>query len=280
MGVDLNCDSIADSWVMMAEGAPLIVQHNQRMFDPQWSKFQKEAWIYEQINELVLTAKANRLMLCLEYLDFEHCKRWLRTKLGALLRIMPYRKIRQAFERRCREHGVVLRYVKSHYTSFLGAVLPDYPNLGRDQAAGAIIALRGLEAGNAWLEARCAALAVEERTRLRINRKRKFGCTVTIEGVLIARQSKAMPSEDRAADVHQFQNRAGRALSELSTAMGKHLYNRGGLPICWKETNSGWIGRSAAIPAVKTATGKSSRHIAMPGVKAPLRKSECSSLSK
>ena len=279
IGVDLNCDSIADSWVTMADGAPLVVQHHKRMFDPNWSKNQKATWIYEQINELVQTAKTNRLMICLEYLDFEHCKRWLRTKLGTMLRIMPYRKIRQAFERRCREHGVVLRYVKSNYTSLLGAVLSDYPNLGRDQAAGAIIGLRGMEAGNAWLEEQCQSLAVEQRTRLRINRKRKFGCTVTIDGVLIARQLKALPSEDRGADVHQFQNRAGRAISELSTAMGAHFYNRGVLPVCWKETSSGWIGRQAAIPAVKPATGKSSRHIAMPGVKAPLRKTECSSLS-
>ena len=48
-------------------------------------------------------------MAVLEYLDFERCKRWLRTKLGAMLRVMPYRPIRKAFERRCLEHGVVLR---------------------------------------------------------------------------------------------------------------------------------------------------------------------------
>jgi hypothetical protein len=40
-------------------------------------------------------------MAVLEYLDFERCKRWLRTKLGAMLRVMPYRAIRKAFERRC-----------------------------------------------------------------------------------------------------------------------------------------------------------------------------------
>jgi len=278
IGVDLNCDSIADAWVTMADGAPLIVEHQKRKYDPAWSRARKEAWIYEQISQLVLLAKAKRLMVCLEYLDFEHCKRWLRTKLGAMLRIMPYRKMRQAFERRCREHGVVLRYVKSNYTSLLGAVLSDYPNLGRDQAAGAIIGLRGMEAGNQWLEARCQALAVEERARLRINRKGGFGCTVTIDGVLIARQLKDT-SMDRGAGVHQFQNRAGRAISELSKAMGAHLYRREVLPICWKETDSGWMDRNAVIPAGKTATGRSSRHIAMPGVKAPLRKTECSSLS-
>jgi len=40
-------------------------------------------------------------MEVLEYLDFERCKRWLRTKLGAMLRVIPYRPIRKAFERRC-----------------------------------------------------------------------------------------------------------------------------------------------------------------------------------
>jgi len=92
---------------------------DKRMF-PSWRREQKEAWIYEQITQIVLTAKANRCVVVLEYLDFEGCKRWLRTKLGAMLRIMPYRKIRKVFERRCMEQGVVLRYVKSHYTSILG----------------------------------------------------------------------------------------------------------------------------------------------------------------
>jgi len=85
-----------------------------------------------QINEIVLAAKASRCLVVLEYLHFEHRKRWLRTKLGAKLRVMPYREIRKAFERRRMEQSVVLRYVRSHYTSILGAVLTDCANLGRD----------------------------------------------------------------------------------------------------------------------------------------------------
>ncbi len=101
IGVDLNCDSIAATKVQMADGAPLILRHQKRVFDPAWSKEEKQAWIYEQIKEIGIEARACRCRVVLEYLDFEPCKRWLRTKLGAMLRVMPYRKIRQAFKRRC-----------------------------------------------------------------------------------------------------------------------------------------------------------------------------------
>ena len=243
IGVDLNCDSIADTRVQMADGEPRVLEHHKRRFDPGWSRDLKEAWIYEQINEVVLMARANRCMVILEYLDLEHCKRWLRTKLGAMLRVMPYRKIRKAFERRCLEQGVVLRYVKSNYTSILGAVLTAYPNLGRDQGAAAVIGLRAMEDGNAWLEKQCQALAAQERARLRINRKSKFGCTVTTDGVLIERQLEESPAGDglpldREADTHWFQNQAGRAISDLSKAMGAYLFREKRLPVCWKRSGS------------------------------------------
>jgi IS605 OrfB family transposase len=235
IGVDLNSDSIADTKVQMADDAPLVVAHQKRVFDATWSKAEKEAWVYAQSNEIVLEAKASRCMVVLEYLDFEHCKRWLRTKLGAMLRVMPYRKIRKAFERRCMEHGVLLRYVKSRYTSILGAILTDYPNLGRDQAAAAIIGLRALEAGNAWLERKSQELGKQERARLRINRKGQFGCTVTTDGVLIERQSEATPL-DRETDTHWFQNRVAREISGLGKALGNFFYQKEWLPTRWRRS--------------------------------------------
>lgn len=236
IGVDLNCDSIADTKVQMADGEPLVLKYRKRMFDPDWGKEEKKAWIYEQINEIVLEAKVSRCMVVLEYLDFEHCKRWLRTKLGAMIRVMPYRKIRKAFERRCMEQGVVLRYVKSHYTSLLGAILTDYPNLGRDQAAAAVIGLRALEAGNVWLERKSRELAAQERARLRINRKGQFGCTVTTDGVLLDRQSEASPPLDRETDTHWFQNRVAREISGLAKAMGAFFYQKEWLPLRWRRS--------------------------------------------
>ena len=247
LGVDLNKDSIADTWVQMADGCPLVLKFSKRMFDPDWSREVKKAWIYEQVNELVLCAKTNRLMLCLEYLDFEGSKRWLRTKLGAMLRIMPYRQIRKAFERRCMEHGVVLRYVKPQHSSLLGAIVGDYPNLGRDQAAAAVIGLRGMEDGNQWLEKCCKELLTQERSRLRINRKSKFGCTVMIEGSLIDRQledqstSKQAPSLDKSATAHRFQTVADRAINDLSKAMGALFYQEERIPYCWKRSGGQWI---------------------------------------
>jgi IS605 OrfB family transposase len=272
IGVDLNRDSIADTWVQMADGSPLIRKFNKRMFDPDWSKAQKKAWIYEQTNEIVRMAKANHLMLCLEYLDFEGSKRWLRTKLGAMLRGMPYRQIRKAFERRCMEHGVILRYVKPQHTSLLGAVLEDYPNLGRDQAAAAIIGLRGLEEGNQWLEKRCQELLTRERSRLRINRKSKFGCTVMIAGGLIDRQLEdksvvtQAPTLDKSATAHRFQTRAGRAINDLSKAMGSLFYQEERLPNCWKRSGGQWI-TDFPRPAVG------------PGTRRSLKEVKCSTLS-
>jgi IS605 OrfB family transposase len=235
------------------------------MFDPKWSKDEKKAWIHAQVRNIVWEAKTKNHMVVLEYLDFEHGKRWLRTKLGAMLRIMPYRKIRQAFERECMEQGVILRYVKSNGTSLLGAVLTGYPNLGRDQAAAAVIGLRASEEGNAWLEKQSKILATQERTKLRLNRKRKFGCTVTTEGIMMDRQleDQADSSLDRSADVHRFQRCAGRAISALSKAMGAHLYKEKVLPLRWKRSG------------LETDPW----HPVVPDAEAPRRKIECSSLS-
>lgn len=90
------------------------------------------------IVRIVAEAKARGLGVALEYLDFEHCKRWLKSKLGSLLRVMPYRQIRAIFDRRCLEAGVPLRYVPPKHTSLLGALLSvRWPGLGRDEAAAA-----------------------------------------------------------------------------------------------------------------------------------------------
>jgi IS605 OrfB family transposase len=256
IGVDLNADSIADTRLQVVDGEPVIVKHQKRMFDPSWSKDRKREWIYAQVNDIVQAAKATKSAVVLEYLDFEYCKRWLRTKLGALLRVMPYRQIRKAFERRCLEQGVVLRYVKSHYTSLLGAILD--PNLGRDQAAAAVIGLRALEAGNAWLEQESRKLSAQGRTRLRINRKSKFGCSVVVMGSLIDRQSEAQPLKDRKTDVHYCQRRAARAISDLSKAMGAHFYIKKAIPTCWKrssQTSDSWhpvVPQDAPAPSLRT----------------------------
>jgi hypothetical protein len=149
---------------------------------------------------------------------------------------------------------------------FSGASLrTGYPNLGRDQAAAAVIGLRASEEGNAWLEKQSKILATQERTKLRLNRKRKFGCTVTTEGIMMDRQleDQADSSLDRSADVHRFQRCAGRAISALSKAMGAHLYKEKVLPLCWKRSG------------LETDPW----HPVVPDAEAPRRKIECSSLS-
>ena len=131
----------------------------------------------------------------------------------------------------------------------------NYLGLGRDEAAAAVIGLRGLEDGNAWLEQRCKELIEQEQVKLRMNRKNNFGCTVTIDGREINRQVGGNP-RDRLTDVHWFQNRTGRGISDLSKAMGAYLHdpNKGTgkgkrkrkskrMPTCWKRSDPGgtWL---------------------------------------
>ena len=114
---------------------------------------------------------------------------------------------------------------------------------GPDQAAAAVIGLRALEAGNEWLEKHSQTLADQKRARLQINRKSKFGCTVTTDGILIDRQLEAgpagdNPSLDMVTDTHRFQNRVARVISGLSKAMGAHLSKQEWVPGCWKRSGS------------------------------------------
>jgi hypothetical protein len=198
--------------------------------------------MHEKINGIVQDAKKAGCVISLEYLDFENCKRWCRVKLGAMLRIMPYRAIRKMFERKCRIHGVILRYVKSNYTSLLGAIHLEYPNMGRDEAAAMVIGLRSIEEGNTWLECRSKELLAQEKCQLRINRKRQFGCTVRVDGAIIERQRAEMDSEpnlpeDRNVVAHTHQNRIGRAISDLSQAMGAFFRKEAWVPVCWERSD-------------------------------------------
>ena len=176
IGVDLNCDSVAWAQVSMSDGQPAVTAYGKDYFPAGGRAGERLKVLHETINALVDLAAKERCGVCLEYLDFEHCKRWLKTKLGALLRVLPYRKIRAAFERRCLEAGVPLRYVPPKYSSVLGAIISQHwSHLGRDQAAGVVLALRADESGNQWLERTCEQVARAEQVSLRFNAKGKYG---------------------------------------------------------------------------------------------------------
>ena len=75
-----------------------------------------------------------------------------------------------------------LGYVPPKYSSLLGALLSArWPQLGRDQAAGAVLALRASEVGNPWLEHACEQAAKAERISLRLNAKGRYGHTLVVE---------------------------------------------------------------------------------------------------
>jgi len=274
VGVDLNCDSIAYNRVNLVDGKPVSLHHVKLEFDPSWSRKVKHAWLHEKVNAIVKEAKESGCVISLEYLDFENCKRWCRVKLGAMLRIMPYRAIRKMFERKCRIQGVILRYVKSNYTSLLGAILLEYPNMSRDEAAALVIGLRSVEEGNTWLEERSKELLAQEKCRLRINRKRQFGCTVRVEGAIIERQMAEMDSEstlpkDRDVVAHTHQNRIGRAISDLSKAMGAFFRKEAWVPVCWERSD----------PKEEKYKSEGPWHAVVPVSKRSDKIPQCSSLS-
>ncbi len=223
---DLNCDSIASAAISMRDGQPALAAYAKEHFPAGGSAGARAAVLYRIINALVADAKARHLGIALEYLDFEHGKRWLRTKLGAMLRVMPYRQIRRIFERRCLEAGVPLRYVPAKYSSLLGALLSaKWPQLGRDQAAAAIVALRASEAGNSWLERACQAAAKAEKVSLRLNRKGQFGHTLVVEAATPPPASNGEPGRqmDRPAypvePALQWQVACGRKVSDAVSTL-------------------------------------------------------------
>lgn len=199
LGVDLNVDSIASALVAIQHGEPVVREYRKEFFPANGPAGPRKMAVFTLINRLVEEAKAARAGVCLEYLDFEGCKRWLKTKLGALLRVMPYREIRGAFERRCLEAAVPFRYVPPKYSSVLGAIVSQrWPGIGRDQAAAVVLALRAEAVGNRWLERTCEAVVRAERVSLRFNAKGKFGHSA----VLVA-----SPPPGRMSDRHRGHQR-------------------------------------------------------------------------
>ena len=204
MGVDLNADSVAHAVMQMVAGEPVLLSYRKDTFSLSDSKAHRTERLYRIVNALVGDAKQNGWGVSLEYLDFEHCKSRLKTKLGALLHLFPYRKIRRIFERRCLEAGVPLRYVKPEYSSLLGAVLcVRWPALGRDQAAGAVPCAAGERRGQPVagedLRAHGArltcflALKREGKIRTHPRNLRGHGCCAPVGQRLRARHSVSGP---------------------------------------------------------------------------------------
>jgi hypothetical protein len=137
-----------------------------------------------------------------------------------------------------------LRYVKSHHTSSLAAILGEYPNLGRDEGAAVVIGLRGTQEGNQWLEKRSLEIIQSSSpVALRINRKRRFGRRIMVVEGLVERQSEQKALEDSKTGVHRNQMIVGRAINDLSKALGVQWAMARCLPLCWKRSRdalSGW----------------------------------------
>lgn len=236
-GVDLNCDSVAWADVSIEAAAPQIVRYAKEHFPASGPAGARAMRLHQIINAVVERAAAQRRGISLEYLDFEHGKRWLKTKLGAMLRVMPYRQIRAAFERRCRELGVPLRYVPPKYTSLIGAVISEkWSALGRDQAAAVVIALRADATGNRWLERTCEQVAKAEKVSLRLNAKGKYGHTLRVaaapppastgEGLGRQMDSPTQPTEPALKWQVAGGRKVSAAFSTLSTIRAEWLRER------------------------------------------------------
>ena len=225
MGVDLNVDSIAHACLSDTQD---LLSYGKDYFPPSGPKGIKEEDLFAIVNRLVAEAKERRLGMSLEFLQFEGSKRWLKNKLGALLRVFPYRRIRAIFEARCRVAGVPLRFVPPSYSSLIGGLVAvRWTHLGRDQAAAAVIAARATVAGDAWLERLCRAAAQAERFTLRLNAKGLFGHNVTVTASSPAPEVKVGHQRDHPTTPGimlplRWQPRCGREISVVSSTARRH----------------------------------------------------------
>ena len=149
------------------------------------------------------------------------------------------------------EHGVILRFVAARYTTAWGAVLSSlYPQLGRDEAAAAVISLRGSLHGNPWLEKVSKQLLEQPTCSLRINRKSNFGLDVTVQGIAGCQRGKTQDKTVKSK--HYYQNMLGKEINALGRAMQQVFRKKEPLHPCWTRAQSGaWEG----VPSLATAGG-------------------------
>jgi len=254
LGIDLNNGHLEGSAV---NNKLEVMQYWKEVYDSKCDKHTRERQLYAIIRNFVGYAKANNYKISLEYLDFEHSKKFLQNKLGAMLHVLPYRKIRKKFERECYKSGVELVYVKSEYTSVLGNLIASLDcKYSRDTAASIVIAMRALEGGNAYLNRICINLK-----RIRLNAKGMFGRHIDI-GESGLRAGKI----DTARSVYAIQYEIGRSIKktmDMLTGVYYHDKQLGRIRTRWKATFSGCQIRSIEVgcrsPDDKTSESTSKR---------------------
>ena len=223
LGIDINNGHLEAAAV---DNNFNIVQYWKESYDTECDKNTRERQLYAIIRKFVAHAKDNGYKLSLEYLDFEFCKRYLQNKLGTMLHVLPYRKIRKKFERECRKYGVELVYVKPEYSSVLGNLIASLCcKYSRDVAAAAVIALRAIEGGNGYLNKLCVSMK-----KLRLNVKGMFGRHIDIDdrNVEPMAESKGEPREgkiDTDRGVYAIQYATGRSLNKLMKVLSGIYYH-------------------------------------------------------
>jgi len=229
LGIDLNNGHLEGSAV---NNKLEVVQYWKEAYDAKCDKHTRERELYDIIRKFVGYAKDNNYKVSLEYLDFEHSKKYLQNKLGAMLHVLPYRKIRKKFERECYKLGVELVYVKSEYTSVLGNLITSQDcKYSRDTAASVVIAMRALEGGNAYLNRICISLK-----RIRLNAKGMFGRHIDIGEGLGAGKI------DTARSVYALQYELGRSIKKtMDMLSGVYYHDKqlGRIRTRWKATFDG-----------------------------------------
>lgn len=212
IGVDINNGHLDAAMTRLVNGK-LKVIYKSYTYDTKADKHTRQKQIYVIINEVVAWAKANDCGVTLEYLDFEVSKKYLNSKLGALLHTLPYKKIRYKFERSCHQAGVALGYVKSSYTSLLGNLIAsDNCNYSRDVAAAIVIALRNLKGGNTYLN----KLSQNNRKVIRLNVKGKCGLHVRCKSLL--------DKIDTSDYLYARQNAAGSSIKKVADTLSGVYY--------------------------------------------------------
>jgi len=236
IAIDLNSGHLEASAVRLVNKKLVVDEYRTFSYDKDTDSNTRERQLYATVREIVGWARQRGDRIVMEYLDFEGCKRLMRNKLGALLHVLPYRKILQKFERECFLQGVEIRYVRASYTSLLGNLIASmHTGMSRDVAASVVIGLRGLEGGNSYLTKICRQFLSAKKFSLRVNDKGKYGRHVIVmNSEDKGKRGVADPENDtevsvikkrETPSVYGVQARAGDTINDIAKALRKERFS-------------------------------------------------------
>jgi len=182
VGIDYNNGHIEATAITIVSNKLVKKGYKKIEYNVAATNAERDFKLYKDIREIVSWANKLGYTIVMEHLDFEPAKATLnKGGLRKVLHSMPYKRVRNKFERECYMKGVHIRFINPKHTSTLGNLIATmYPEMSRDTAASVVIGLRGFKAGNRYLTNLC--IKAKNLKRLRLNHKGRFGQHVVMAG--------------------------------------------------------------------------------------------------